>query len=544
MVRTVAIVAHYDANNRLEDNFKEVVLSLCEVFEKVLVVTTSDIAVEESATLPGVEIVRRPNLGYDFYSYRAGLFKHALDADRVLLTNSSFILLDRQRFTSGVQRMLAKLDDGFDVVGATSSLQFAWHLQSYLLLLGGSVLRSSWFWHFIENIQPTNSKIELISKYEVGLSQELIRRGVKAAALFDPGAARAANKLAPARQNSLDGTTAVNPTHFLSREIAAELGIIKTEVVRDNPHQIDTSFLNQLVAPDRWTSISQMMERQRRFYRSGPDKMATLSLDAAPARRVHWRRANGADVAVVVHLYYSDLLEEICGYLTNIAQPFDVFVTTPFEADVATIINRMSTIACSVTVSLTENRGRDIAPFLDLYRSGALDRYTAVLKLHSKKSTYSESGTEWRRDIFRALAGNSMTVQKSVQLLAAGRVGVVGPHKYYLTAEDFWGANDPKMRQLVRAMGFPPTDETLALGFFAGSMFWFAPAAFKPLQTIAAADLVFEAEAGQQDGTLAHALERLFAWIARKSGYRTTSVRLEGEEIHQVETSEHRVPVL
>jgi rhamnosyltransferase len=75
-------------------------------------------------------------------------------------------------------------------------------------------------------------------------------------------------------------------------------------------------------------------------------------------------------------------------------------------------------------------------------------------------------------------------------------------------------------------------------------MFWFAPPALRPLQTIAESELDFEPEAGLQDGTLAHALERLFCIMARKQGYRTTSLELNGAEIDGTATLENRVPVL
>ncbi len=75
-------------------------------------------------------------------------------------------------------------------------------------------------------------------------------------------------------------------------------------------------------------------------------------------------------------------------------------------------------------------------------------------------------------------------------------------------------------------------------------MFWFAPDALKPLATVAEDQLAFEPEVGQQDGTLAHALERVFAPLARAQGFRTTSLDLKGAEIADTDTSGNRVPVL
>ena len=564
MVRNVAIVAHFDANSLLEQNFREVLSCLEYVCDRVILVTTSDIDLESTAGFSKLTVIKRPNIGYDFYSYRVGL-QHAFcepHLENVILANSSFAVLDPQRFTSALERMIALGSDN-DAVGATSSLQFGWHLQSYLALVGRKVLHSKWFREFVTGIEPLDTKIETILHYEIGLSRAFLGHGVRSTVLFRPTAqqVRRAQRQWSAWQirqsgigqwllsGPLSGATLFNPVHFLADAIAHQLGYVKTEVLRDNQHDISTDFVGQLASGERLSEIKAMVARLKGHYRTGKDNLTTLS--AGPnflpqARRVQWGRprVKGVGVAVVLHLYYVDLMDEIAGYLKNIVSPFDLFVTTPFESAVPRIINRFSSVARSVSVSVTENRGRDVGPFMVLYRSGALDDYAAVLKIHSKKSRYSDMGDAWRDGLYRSVVGDLLTVQRALNLLGSGNVGIVGPHSYYLTNDNFWGANREAMRRLLRAAGVLDRDEQPDLGFFAGSMFWFNPCALRALQAIAEEELDFEPEMGVQDGTLAHALERLFCPIARKSGYKTTSVMLDGREIHHTETLDNRVPVL
>ncbi len=51
-------------------------------------------------------------------------------------------------------------------------------------------------------------------------------------------------------------------------------------------------------------------------------------------------------------------------------------------------------------------------------------------------------------------------------------------------------------------------------------MFWLRPAALRPLLDANLDITDFDAESGQHDGTLAHAVERMFALSARAAGMR------------------------
>ncbi len=565
MSRTAAVVAHFDPDNLLDSTFRAVLDDLEARCDAIILVTTSELAPQDIPTSTKVRTICRPNIGYDFYSYRVGIaaLLEQGGCDRLLLLNSSYLITDRTRYQQAVTDMLQRLDRS-DVVGVTQSRQWQWHLQSYLLALRGSVLSSPWFQAWLSTLSPRNSKIETILSGELGLSSAIMASQAKVDVLFRPtpseqrqaialwGYKRLTPKTLPhiMRPSFWRTLGQFNPTHFQARALALRAGLVKTELVRNNPHQLSLTWMPETCSPHEFEAIQQLVERARAHYRSERGNLTTLETATNP---LPWQRIihsapvgqPGVRVAVIAHIFYPELAKEIYSLIRNIVEPFDLIITTPHEGAIASLIDTFSDLAASVTISLSENRGRDVGPFLAVHRSGLLERYDAVLKLHSKKSTYSERGQDWQQSLFSQLCRDSQTVNRSIALLRAGRAGMVGPHDYYLSHPHYWGANQAVVQKLAQSLVTTPLqDKDVPLGFFAGTMFWFAPKAIAPLHDIPEALLDFEPENGKQDGTLAHALERLFGILPRLSGYTVTSLALAGRDFNEFTTLGNTVPVL
>ena len=561
---TVAIVAHFDPDDQIDDMFREVLTCLSRVCDRIILVTTSRLPDDACADLGQVEIVRRPNIGYDFMSYRAGVMRLNVtpDLQSVLLLNSSFMLLDPEAFTDTLRGMVQATGQA-DVVGLTESEQIQWHLQSYLLAFSSRAVRSAWFRNFFAAVRPLNTKLELILSYELGLSRVLKEQAVRTEAFFHISTQdwlvacgkwlRAMSKgkgvffwLTPQPYRHWRD---VNLTQFAVTTLARQHGIVKTEVLRAMPHVASNRDLRNLCNNDRLDQIEESLTRMRNRYRVGTDGLSTLARDglSIDPRRVVTSSSAGqgrSRLAVALHLYYADLIPEICESLKAILEPFDLYITTPFEADVPFILNTAASVAACTSVCIVENRGRDVRPFLMLLRSGLLDGYKAVLKIHGKKSMYSARGADWRRQLNGDLFGTSLTALKSIALFDDPAVGIVGPLRFFLTHPQFGGANEGRLAELLTAVGLTVPLNDPPLAFYAGSMFWFRPEALAPLALLPESLLAFEDEAGQQNYTLAHACERAFALVARHAGYRCTAVHLSGSDIFEHPSHSHSVPVL
>ncbi len=224
--------------------------------------------------------------------------------------------------------------------------------------------------------------------------------------------------------------------------------------------------------------------------------------------------------AVVAHVFYPDLWPEIVAVWSTLPAGSRLIVTVPSEK--ANEIRAITQGVSLIEVYECENRGRDIAPFIALLNAGLLDRFDAVLKIHTKKSPHLKKGEMRRKLLFAALSGNIGNVQRIITHFNDPRVGLVGFAPLFRSHRSFWMGNRDIVERLCRRM--QPNGKPV-LGFFEGSMFWVRPASLAPIRYMALLTHEFDDEVGQLDGALHHGLERLIGISARAAGFNILSTR-------------------
>ena len=215
-------------------------------------------------------------------------------------------------------------------------------------------------------------------------------------------------------------------------------------------------------------------------------------------------------IAVVIHAFYEDVFDEILNYLENINSiSLKLYVTTPIEL-FETTHRKLQKQQHSFFVLAVSNRGRDILPFIKIMPEVLKDGYDLLIKVHTKKSIHRQDGEVWRNDIFEKLLSESALTANIDHLVNNPEIGILGPTDHIVPMSFYWGLNAVRVTKLAARMGID--NYTLEkLNFVAGSMFIARTKAVIPLMNIALTEADFEVEAGQVDGTLAHALERLFS---------------------------------
>lgn len=246
-------------------------------------------------------------------------------------------------------------------------------------------------------------------------------------------------------------------------------------------------------------------------------------------------------IAVVLHLFHLDLLDEFLPLLENLPSGFHLFVSTTTEIKPIAAGRFYQLLPEQrVRIIVQENRGRDIAPFIYFLKNGLTD-FDLVLKIHSKKSDFDPLLKGWRTYLLGQLAGSRAVVNTLLRAFSddpmLGMVWpVVHPYIQQIGLDEGWGAEKSmeKTHAIARCcypqFDLPGLHERFV--FPAGSMFWARPQALIPLLEYQPEIFSFEPESGQTDGTLAHTIERMFGIVPAKTGFTTKTVFFGQKQIH------------
>jgi rhamnosyltransferase len=177
-MKRVAFFAHFDAQDQIKPHVEALLHGLGEVCLRIVFVSTAQLPEAELAKIrPLVEqTLLKENVGLDFAMWQHAFERCDLaDCDELILVNSS-VVGPVFPLAPIVQQMS---QDACDFWGMTDNTEFAWHLQSYFLVFKRRVLESPHFAAFWRNVEPNQSKQQIIERYEVGLSKSLTERGFR-----------------------------------------------------------------------------------------------------------------------------------------------------------------------------------------------------------------------------------------------------------------------------------------------------------------------------------------------------------------------------
>lgn len=239
-------------------------------------------------------------------------------------------------------------------------------------------------------------------------------------------------------------------------------------------------------------------------------------------------------VAVIVNLFYDDQVEECFQYLNRIPIYIDLYIISSKEE----ILRRVKELFHSnsdrnnLECIVKNNRGRDISALLVAGRTYAL-QYDYICFVHDKKSMqYNE--TAWSKSFFYNIWENTLkstsyingiikTFQDNDELgVLAIPEPIHGCYFSYLGRE--WGGDYANTVELCKKLDISCILDKDKAPITLGTAFWCRTEAIRDVLEYNFGYEDFPEEPMPRDGTVSHAIERIWGYAAQNRGYYTGTV--------------------
>ena len=483
--KRLGIFFFYDADGVVDDYVETLLAGMVENLSELVIVVNGDLAAKSYAKLHAFSdtVILRDNVGLDAWAYKTALervgWARLCEFDEVVLFNAT-IVGPVYPFSEMFSEMGERDVDFWgitwfhefpvDPFGTIEEGFIPRHIQSHFMAYRKSLVSSREFQEYWENLPEMHSYIDSVGRHEAPFTRRFERLGFTSDVYVNT--------------EDMEGFT-YQPILFAPKKLIADL--IWNNALR-SMHMAD------LVKNLQLTYV-----------------LPTDVTDCDPS---------GAKVALVLHVYYLDLLEQTLGYARSMPEGCDIIVTVGSQEKAEAVREACEGLPYRVDVRVIENRGRDVSALLVGVKDVIAD-YDYVCFAHDKKVTQLEPYSKGEN----ILASREFVANVIEQFEKEPRLGLLTPtppnHAEYFPVYSYgWSQNFVRTSRLLREMKLnvplsPEKDVIAPLG----TMFWFRPAALKPLFDMDWTYEDFPGEPNDNDGTLLHAVERAYGYVAQGSGY-------------------------
>ncbi|MCP1137543.1 rhamnan synthesis F family protein [Paenibacillus polysaccharolyticus] len=481
------------------------------------------------------DLIVRENKGYDVWAYKEGIeylgWEHIFQYDEMILFNST-MYGPLESFNDMFRDMEGEDLDfwgitkfhkvNYDPFGTIKYGYIPEHIQSHFIAVRNKMLTSSEFQKYWNNMRPVNSYLEAIGFHEAIFTKEFSDKGYTWNTYVNT--------------SDLEGYT-YHPILMMPLELIKNR---KCPIIKRRSFFHDLSdFLNN-------TTGEQTMEAYEYIQANLPydtsmiwDNILRTNNQADIKNSMNHnfilssKSSNGnshtSKVALVLHIYFEDKISYCLNYAKSMPPETDVYVTTGSEANKKLILEEFKTLKCSkLEVIVIKNRGRDVSSLLVGVRQYLMN-YDYVCFAHDKKTKQLHpyvKGESFSYKCFENTLKNRHFVNNIIETFNENpRLGILSPPPpnhadFYFTIGNEWSINldntkklSEKLNLTVDMVGHKEPISPL------GTMFWFRPQALKTLLEYEWKYEDFPEEPNNVDGTMLHAIERIYPYISQQEGY-------------------------
>ena len=533
--RRLGIFFFYDAQGIVDDYISVLLAGMRPCVDELIVVVNGHLSTDGHDRLKewADELIVRENVGLDVWAYKTALdsrgWENLLSFDEIVLFNST-IMGPVHPFTEMFAEMGRRDLDFWGITGfhevpvaddPSAASAIPAHIQSHFHVYRRSLVASSAFQKYWDTMPAISGYTASVSLHEKPFTQRFEKLGFSWDLYVDT--------------RDLIGFTShpiiFAPKHLIEKkrcpifkrrsffhdyedvldQSVGNAALDLYEYLRDHT-DFDTSLI--------WHNLLRTCELT--------DLVKNLQLTYVLPTRSYAIEPKSRRLALIMHIHYMELLDQMLQYAASMPDDADLIITVGSEEKAQTVRAATATLANTVIVRTIVNRGRDVSAFL----VGACDlvaNYDLVCFIHDKKVTQIDPGTVgegFALKCFENVLASPEFVKNVLALFdREPQLGVLTPappnHADYFPISSYaWGPNLPSTKKLLKELGVSvPIHEAKGVMAPLGSTFWFRPQAVKALFEKGWSYEDFPEEPLAADGTISHAIERSYCYVAQSAGY-------------------------
>lgn len=232
-------------------------------------------------------------------------------------------------------------------------------------------------------------------------------------------------------------------------------------------------------------------------------------------------------VLIVMHLFYDALLPEYLKYVNSVPKNITILFTSSNPSIEKCLMEYMTESGRNYKFIKKENQGRDISGLLVACRE-EIQKYRYVCFLHDKKEKREKTKEDVKtfvKCLWENMIGSQEYIFNIISIFEERpKLGVLFPPEsisdnFSYFYENTWYIDFELMQSLAERMQLNCDLDRKKKPLSLGTVFWARVDALKKLLSIEWKYNDFDEEPLAADGTLSHAIERCFAYVAQDAGY-------------------------
>ncbi len=542
----LVIYFFYDGEGIADDYVTYCLKGFRPYVKKIIFVVNGKISSDSQEKIGKIadQIIVRKNVGFDGWAYKAGIdaegWEKIEEYDELIMTNHTIMgpvdnyapmFRDMDCRDVDFWGVTKNSDIDYDITGCSKYGYIPEHIQSHFIAVRNSMLCSGQFHDYWDEFPEIHNYNEAIGLHEAIFTKHFADFGFSWDVYVDTkGIAEMCDY--PLLNIPVEMLERGCPFfkrrsffheygHFLEQSIGTASMHLMKYLIQNTSYDVDMIWNNIL----RTCNMDDIVKCLHLHC-----ILPTRFSDPAKGQEIGSKRK----VALLMHLYFEDLFEEMYHYASSMPEYADVYITVSDEKKKKTLEALFATLPVHrVEVILCENRGRDVSAGLIVGKQ-LIDKYDYICFAHDKKTKQLKNGLAgqgFADRCFHNILYNRNLVANILETFEENeRLGMLGtpfPNhgEYFQLYGNEWTMNYSNTKKLLTDLGLKaPMDERKMPVTAYGSVFWFRAGALRKLYEKDWKYEDFPEEPLPEDGTVSHAIERVRPFVAQAAGYYSAMV--------------------